>query len=200
MSTHKIISILQRGGVGVLPTDTLYGIVGSALNKKTVQRIYKLRKRNPKKPCIVLISSMFDVKIFSVRLGEKDPNILNKLWPGKVSIILPSKDKAFSYLHRGTKTIAFRLPRSKQLRALLKKTGPLIAPSANWEGERPAQTIKEAKKYFGDQVDFYVSAGRRLRMKPSTLVSLRDGKINVLREGAVNIRATVLFDTSKREG
>ncbi len=200
MSTNKIISILQQGGVGVLPTDTLYGIVGSALNKKTVQRIYKLRKRNPKKPCIVLISSMFDVKIFSVRLGEKDPNILNKLWPGKVSIILPSKDKAFSYLHRGTKTIAFRLPRSKQLRALLKKTGPLIAPSANWEGERPAQTIQEAKKYFGDQVDFYVSAGRRLRMKPSTLVSLRDGKINVLREGAVNIRATVLFDTSKREG
>ncbi len=187
MLLGEVSNILKRGGVGVLPTDTLYGIVGSALRRKTVERVYKLRKRNPKKPFIVLIGSMLDVQRFGVALDNKTSSALRVLWPGPVSVILPATQKRFTYLHRGTKTIAFRLPRSEALRQLLKKTGPLVAPSANREGEPPAKTIAGARAYFGEDVDFYVAGGRR-DAPPSTLIELRAGRAVVLRAGALSAR------------
>ena len=90
-----------------------------------------------------------------------------KFWPGKVSLIL-----------NGT---AFRLPKNKKLIEILKKTGPLVAPSTNIEGKKPAETITQAKKYFGDKVDFYVSGGT-LKSKPSALISInKKDEIKVLR-------------------
>lgn len=166
-----------------MPTDTLYGLVGSALNKKTVERIYKLKSRDPKKPMIVLIGSLHDLKFFGVR--HVSDTCLTPFWPGKVSVILPCSLPEFFYLHRGAKTLAFRLPKPKWLRDLLKRTGPLVAPSANPEGMKPAQNIKEARGYFGESVDFYIDAGK-LSGKPSTLIKIESKKMAVLRKGAVN--------------
>ena len=104
-----------------------------------------------------------------------------------MSVVLPCPAKEFSYLHLGTKTLAFRLPKSAKLQALLKKTGPLVAPSANPEGKKPAETIAEAKDYFGDKVGMYVSASKRYFGKPSTLLSFVGKRPKVLREGAVTI-------------
>jgi L-threonylcarbamoyladenylate synthase len=87
--------------------------------------------------------------------------------------------KSFYFLHRGNNTLAFRLPKKPDLIALLKKTGPLVAPSANPEGLIPATTIKAAKEYFGDQVDFYASG--RVSKKPSKIVALIEGSIKVIR-------------------
>jgi len=181
------IGILKNGGVGVMPTDTIYGIVGSALSERSVKRIYKLRKRSSKKPMIILIGSIKDLGLFKIKLSRKQRKILGKLWPGKVSVVLPCKGKKFYYLHRGTQTLAFRLPKPKWLTSVLKKTGPLVAPSANLEGEKPASTAKEAKKYFRWQADFYWEKGK-LNSKPSTLVSLKNGKVEILREGIRRIR------------
>lgn len=172
--------VLAAGGIGVLPTDTIYGIVGSALDKKSVARIYKLRRRNPKKPMVILIGSLEQLKLFGVRLDAQTKKLLKKLWPGKVSVILPCKSKKFTYLHRGTKTLAFRLPKPAWLQKLLRKIGPLVAPSANQEGKPPAKTIKEAKKYFGKLVDFYVDSGR-IFSRPSKLIKLKNSKIVILR-------------------
>lgn len=173
--------ILRRGGVGVLPTDTIYGIVGSALSKKSVERIYKIRRRNFKKPLIILINSIADLKNFKIKIDKNSRKILDKIWPGAVSVILPCPGEEFSYLHRGMKTLAFRLPKPQWLRCLLSKTGPLVAPSVNPEGLPSAKTIKEAKKYFGDGVDFYADTGR-LDKPPSTIISIKNGKIKVIRK------------------
>lgn len=183
----KIVEILLRGGVGVIPTDTLYGIVGSALNKKTIGRIYKLRRRNSRKPMIILVGSASDLEKFDVKLGARERKILNHFWPGKVSVILRCPSRKFRYLHRGTKTLAFRLPGSYRLIKLLANVGPLVAPSTNWEGNNPALTIREARRSFGKNIDFYLDAGRRIS-KPSTLAAIRDGRLNVLREGAVKVK------------
>lgn len=184
VSKKDVLRILNGGGVGVLPTDTLYGIVGSALSKKTVARIYKLRKRDPKKPCIILIGSVADVQMFGVQLEPRTSNILHKYWPGKVSIILPISHKSFitgqKYLHRGTNALAFRLPAKKSLRNLLVETGPIVAPSANPEGKPPARTVAEAKRYFGDRIDFYVDGGRILS-KPSIILRIRNGRVSAIR-------------------
>ncbi len=169
--------ILKNGGVVVLPTDTVYGIVGQALNKKTVERIYSLKERDTHKPFIILISSVKDLKTFSAEENQ----LMKKVWPGPVSIILPVKTKKF--LHRGTKSLAFRMPNHKKLKQLLKKTGPLVAPSANPQGEKPAETLKEAQLYFGNNVDLYISAGRRLKGKPSSLIAPSKNGATVVREG-----------------
>lgn len=190
-ATSFAAAILAAGGVGVLPTDTIYGIVGSTLNKKTVERIYRLRERSAKKPMIILISSLADLKLFGIALNKKEHALVRRVWPGKVSVVMPvargAAARKFAYLHRGTKSLAFRMPEPAWLRALLKKTGPLVAPSANLEGQPPAKTIGDAKKYFGANVEFYGNAGRRVS-KPSTIVALKDGAIVVLRKGAVKIK------------
>ncbi len=183
--TSSVIKVLKSGGIGVLPTDTIYGLVGSALNKKTVARIYKLRRRNPKKPMIVLIGSISDLKKFEIPLFYNSSPLLSKFWPGKVSIVLPCPSLKFEYLHRETKTLAFRFPKPKKFRDFLRKTGPLIAPSANLEGQPPAKTITEAQKYFGAKIDFYVNAGKK-NAKPSRLVKILDGKIIELRKWCYN--------------
>ncbi len=184
----NIINILRNDGIGVLPTDTLYGIVGSAFSKKAVERIYKIKGRNSKKPFIVLISSIKELNKFNIKLNKNIRNKILRLWPGKVSIIFPCRN--FRYLHRGTKSVAFRIPNNKKLIYILRKTGPLVAPSCNPEGEKPAETIKEARKYFGDKVDFYLNNGK-LKSKPSTIIEVKDDKIIIIRQGAVKISSSL---------
>lgn len=65
----NLINTLKEGGVAVMPTDTIYGIVGQALNKDTVLRIYNLKKRAPEKPCIILIGDIEQLKLFSINLS-----------------------------------------------------------------------------------------------------------------------------------
>jgi L-threonylcarbamoyladenylate synthase len=196
MKYVNFINILKFGGVGIFPTDTIYGIVGSALQPKTVERIYFWRKRDSGKPPIILASSARDIKKFGVMPDAATKKILSQVWPGKVSVVLPISPrrkqafKKFQHLHRGTGMLAFRVPKSAWLRKLLQKTGPLIAPSANFEGEPPALTIRAARKYFGKNVDFYADAGR-LVSKPSTLIKIEKGNVIVLREGAVKINSVL---------
>lgn len=182
----NIIKTLKKGGVGVLPTDTIYGVVGSVLNKKTIERIYQLKKRDLKKPMVIIISGIRDLKIFDIKVDKKFKKKLKKFWPDKVSIILPCHSEQFTYLHRGLESLAFRAPDLKWLRKILKKTGPLVATSANLEGEPPAETIKQAEEYFGDNVDFYVDIGR-IDKQASTLIEIKDSNVEIKREGAVKI-------------
>ncbi|MFH1161836.1 MAG: L-threonylcarbamoyladenylate synthase [Candidatus Jorgensenbacteria bacterium] len=171
MIDKKLIAVIKKGGVGVMPTDTIYGLVGSALLPKTVERIYRLRKRNPKKPVIVLIADLRDLVRFGIKLEPRVKTFLWKIWPGPYSVVLPCPSKKFAYLHRGTETLAVRLPKPQWLRTLLKATGSLVAPSANPQGKLPARTVAEAKKYFGERVDFYVHGAAH--DTPSTLLEVK---------------------------
>ncbi|MEK7080792.1 MAG: L-threonylcarbamoyladenylate synthase [Patescibacteria group bacterium] len=187
----NLINALQRNDVVIMPTDTLYGLVGKALNSSTVERIYNLKKRALKKPCIILIGNVNQLEKFSIVLSEEQKSTLQKYWsfdftqdlrPSPTSIVLDCPGKSLSYLHRGTKTLAFRVPSPETLRNLLLKVGPLIAPSANPDGLPPAQNISEAQKYFGDLVDLYIDGGE-INNKHSKLIKLhKDGSISILRE------------------
>ena len=164
-----------------MPTDTLYGIVAAARNKEAVERVYRIRKRSPEKPSIILIASLADLSLFSIRLSVRMKHLVSRFWPGPVSIILPCTAQKYSYLHRGTKTLAIRLPNSQPLRALIVQTGPLIAPSANPEGEPPATTSARARKYFGSSVDCYVDGGKK-ESAPSSIIGMRGNSITVIRD------------------
>jgi L-threonylcarbamoyladenylate synthase len=179
---NNLVRILKNGGVAVMPTDTIYGLVGSALNVPAVNRIYNLKKRKPEKPCIILIGNIDELSKFSVFLDEAKKSKLAEFWPGRVSIIFDCADESLAYLHRGSKTLAFRLPAPEELRDLLLKTGPLVAPSTNLEGMPPAKNISEAKNYFDGSVDLYVDGGN-IDGKASKLIKLhKDGTVDILRE------------------
>lgn len=163
-----IAGLLRNGGVGVIRTDTIYGIVASAHDETAVRRVFTIKQRTPTKPPISLISN------FHHLYDEYDPQtiaLLEQYWPGKNTFILPSTNGP-AWLTRGTGTVSYRLPDVLELRSLIDQTGPLIAPSANPEGAKPAATIKEAQAYFKEAVDFYVDGGQVTDSTPSRIYRL----------------------------
>jgi L-threonylcarbamoyladenylate synthase len=135
---------------------------------------------------IVLISSFADLKKFNIRLKKWQETVLKKFWPSvKASFILPLQDQEFAYLHRNSKTLAFRFPKNDTLSKILSVSGPIVAPSANWEGHPPAKTAKEAKKYFKNSI-FYLNKGR-LNGKASAIINLTTkNSTQLVRTGCLN--------------
>ena len=133
----------------------------------------------------------FDLIKFSINLSHEQNNKIKEYWSfdktqgfqsRPTSIVFDCTDQKLFYLHRGTQALAFRLPAQQGLRDLLKKTGPLIAPSANLEGLSPANNIYEAKNYFHELVDLYIDGGER-NGNPSKVIKLhKDGSALILRE------------------
>jgi L-threonylcarbamoyladenylate synthase len=174
----EIARILTSGGVGVLRTDTLYGIVAKADDEAAVRRVYALKGRDDDKSPIVLIA---DIDQLFEKLPESHREYVGQVWPGPVSVIIPSL-KAPTWIRRGNDSVAYRMPDDADLRKLLAVTGPLIAPSANPQGMQPAMNVREAKYYFGTNVDFYVDQGTVESREPSRLVCLEpDGEVTRLR-------------------
>ena len=176
---QEAASRLSEGEAGVIPTDTLYGIVGSALKPATVERVYDLRRRERDKPMIVLIGAWSDLDRFQIELPVRAQNLFKRVWPGAVSVIVPVLSSEWRYLHRGTQSVAFRMPAKPELHDLLVSAGPLVAPSANLAGQAPALTVHEAEAYFGDAA-FYLDGGR-LDNPPSALVDARADPPRILR-------------------
>jgi L-threonylcarbamoyladenylate synthase len=180
MDTNKaLIDELKNGGIAVIPTDTLYGIVASALIPSAVENVYRLRRRNPAKPCIILIADKSQLSLLGIDVDPVQEELIDSYWPGPVSIILPTT-KDCEYLHRDTKTLAIRMPNNRNLRELIRQTGPLIAPSANHEGLPPAQSLSEAHTYFGSEVAIYIDGGTK-NGAPSGLIDLSQTPPLILR-------------------
>lgn len=160
---------IKKGAVGVIPTDTIYGIVASALDENAVDKVYSLKLRDPDKPFIILLGSPADMEKFGV--AAEAIVKANSYWPGATSLIVPVKGEQWRYLHRGTYSLAFRVPELPWLRKLLQASGAIVAPSANPEGQVPAKNINEAREYFGSEADFYLDGGD-LGGEASKIISL----------------------------
>ena len=193
--SEEIIQSLRMGEIGIIPTDTIYGVVGSALSPEVVERIYRVRGRDADKPMSILIAAIEEVARFGIVLHDEDRELLARYWPGKISIVFPIAPgisgvtaalQNYQYLHRGTGTLCFRVPGDDALRQVLREIGPLVAPSANPPEQPPALNIDEARNYFGDRVDFYLDAGH-LESAPSTVAWLTADGLIVKRQGAVTV-------------
>jgi L-threonylcarbamoyladenylate synthase len=170
---------LAAGEVGVIPTDTIYGVVASAVQPSSVERIYSLRRRERDKPLIVLFGDMDQLQQMGVALTDRIQDLCLRVWPGPVSLVVDLPHDEYAYLHRGTRSLALRMPAKPELKELLAEVGPLVAPSANIAGEAPSLTIAEAYAYFGDEV-WYVDEGQ-LEHAASALVDVRGSEPRILR-------------------
>lgn len=178
-----VAKLLMAGAVGIIPTDTVYGIVARATNHEAVTRLYSLKKgRN--RPGTVIATSI--EQLVDLGLKKRYLNAVKDIWPAAVSVIIPCDDK-LSYLHLGTYGLAVRIPSKEDVAKLLKETGPLLTTSANKTGEPTAINISQAKAYFGDLVDFYVDGGKVTSL-PSTIIRVVDDEVDIIRQGDISLK------------
>lgn len=136
----KAITVLKRGGVVICPTDTVYGFLADAGNKKAVTKIYKIKKRPKAKPLPVFVSGIKMAKEIA-DIDSKREKVLKKYWPGAYTFVLPKKNGG---------NIALRMPKSAFLLKLMKKLGkPLAQTSANISGQEPLNSAEQIMATFG---------------------------------------------------
>lgn len=163
----KITQVLADGGVAVVRTDTIYGIIARASKKRAVEKVYEVKHRDPSKQCIILIPGSGSVREHSATIAKYSA-------PDQppTSVVVPVTNE-HEWLLRGGDSLAYRVVRDEFLKKVVQAVGPVIAPSANPEGLPPARTIEEAKAYFGDQVDVYIDGGEVLEdVQPSRIIQV----------------------------
>lgn len=183
ISREEAIIKLQSGAVGVIPTDTVYGIVARAGDEQAVTRMYALKNRE-NKPGTLIAASIEQLEELGIK--HRYLSAVKQYWPNPLSIVTPT-GPILSYLHQGKYSLAIRIPADKNVQAILEKTGPLATSSANHPGKTPAETVEAAYEYFGEDVDFYLDGGDLSGREASTVIRIIDDAIEVLRQGAVKI-------------
>ena len=189
----KAMKVIRQGGVIVCPTDTVYGLIADAKNKKAVKKIFKIKKRKEEKPIPIFVRDLKMAKSL-VLINKFQEKLLKKVWPGKVTVLLKAKKltkKIFpKSIISSENKIGLRIPNYKFLNILLEKLNfPLTGTSANISGKPPSTKIKEVLNQFfltktgGRLPDLILDAGNLKFSRPSTVVDLTNLKI--LRDGAV---------------
>ena len=184
ISDPELVRLLSGGGVGVLPTDTLYGLVCRAEDQEAVTRLYALKHRESK-PGTVIAANVAQLKV----LGLVDESLARAIpqWPGPLSILIAATEQS-SYITQGLPELACRvISGPAELITLLEQVGPLLTSSANQPGEPVAATVDQAMGYFEDNIDFYVDGGDFSDALPSTLIKLGPDGPEILRQGAGKI-------------
>lgn len=177
------IDLLKRGKVVICPTDTVYGLICDANNKKAVARLFKIKKRPKNKPILVFVKDIKMAKELAY-ISKNQGKFLKKVWPGKVTVVLKRKVQSAKLKIYGVnkKTVALRIPNHKVISYLLSVIGlPLTGTSANISGKPASTKIKEVLKQFpfrhgsgqGEyQPDLVIDAGNLPRSKPSKVIDL----------------------------
>jgi len=188
---NKAISALKKGGVVICPTDTVYGFLADASNKKAVEKIYKIKKRLKSKPLPIFVKDLTMAKGLA-EISKEQEKIIKKYWPGKYTFVLKCKSqnpnlkvkvKNRKLYGVAKDTIAIRIPKHKFLNELLKKINrPLVQTSVNISGREVLRTIEDIKKSFREQKEVLIIDGGNLKKsKPSAIMGLTSPKLIKLR-------------------
>ncbi len=175
--------LLRKGNIVCSPTDTLYGLLGHALNNKAVQKVYEIKRRTPEKPLILLFPSVEKAEEFGILIPKHLRKGILSITPERITFVVPLSENSPLREIFNREDVAFRIPKDSFLLSLLEKISPLFAPSANPQGLSPANSCEECKSYFGNKVEYCIE-GRTLGT-PSTIVSLIRGLPELVREGTV---------------
>ena len=190
-SVEKTVQILKKGGICILPTDTVYGFSGIVGTKNfqpqnpTDVKIREIKGRSETKPLIQLIAKPEDIKLYT---SDSIPQKLLDKWPGALTIIVHTKEDAPLSDQAKLPTIAFRCPGDQWIRQVIQETGaPIYSTSVNRSGQPVLDEESAIAEEFVKEVDLIVNDGDKKGALPSTLVSLQEGQIKILRQGSVKI-------------
>ena len=192
----QIKEVLLNGGIVAVPTDTVYGLICDATNEKAVKKVYQLKRRDLAKPIGIFvkdklsISNIVDLNKVSDNVVEKANEYMDKYWPGALTIIFPKEEKTLEYINLQTKTsVAIRVPKVELLLKLMEEIDfPLAQTSCNVTNEKPYYKKIDIENNM--KVDYVTDYGIELlsvELISSTIISILDGDIKIIRKGIVDI-------------
>ena len=190
-SMDKILSeverILRSGGVVVVPTDTVYGLVGRADREEAIKKIFTIKKRPQEKAFPIFVKDIAAALKFAY-ISDKKAKFLGKVWPGPVTVVFHHKEKLPGLLTGGKDTVGIRIPNSQFLLELLARLKfPLVQTSANISDQPPAKNLKEVSRYFKNkkmQPNLIIEGGQA-EGKASVVIDFTRNEPIVLRTGIV---------------
>jgi L-threonylcarbamoyladenylate synthase len=180
------VDILKAGGIVAFPTDTVYGIAAMPFDKKSVRKLYNIKKREKNKPVALLISSKKTAAKFAANIPSKARKLMSGYWPGPLTLIFKKKRSVPDFLTAGLPSIGIRMPKNRVALELIRKAGGALAvTSANISGKKPAVSAGQVKKLKG--IDLIIEGGKCKIGVPSAVIAVSGGKLQVLRKGSVKI-------------
>jgi L-threonylcarbamoyladenylate synthase len=177
--------IVARGGLLVLPTDTLYGLGCDPFNASAVQALFAAKGRGRDLPLPVLVHNWRQAVGLVEDVTEQAQALIAAWWPGPLTLVLREAAGIGWDLGESRGTVAVRMPKQTFALALIQRTGPLAVSSANRSGEQSPRTIPGIVEQLGDQVEVFFDAGPAGEGPASTIVDLSGTRPRMLREGAI---------------
>jgi len=170
--------IVRKGGVIVFPTETVYGIGASALNKKAVKKIFKIKNRPARKPLGLFVAQKSQLKLLVKEVPKVARKLIQKYWPGPLTLIFKDKQG---------KTIGIRMPDHPVILKILKMIKvPMVQTSANKSGQPAPQTVKEVIRQLGRQkINLILDGGPTKLGVASTVIDVTQKPPKILRKGAL---------------
>lgn len=186
---NKAVEILKQGGIVIFPTDTAFGIGCRMDNKDSVERLFSIRKRPQSQATPVLFNSIEMMKDYLLDIPkEVKEKLMDKYWPGALTIILPCKtDRVFNLIRGNSNNMGVRIPNDDNLISIIEKLGVgILGPSANFHGKPTSYSFDDLDSELVSLVDYVVEGKGKLR-KVSTVIDCSVVPWNIIREGAVKL-------------
>jgi tRNA threonylcarbamoyl adenosine modification protein (Sua5/YciO/YrdC/YwlC family) len=169
---------LSKGGLVIIPTETVYGIAADMRNKKAIKRLYKIKQRSENKPFSLHIDNKEKVEDFAVGLDRLAFKLIDRFWPGPLTLVLAGRD---------SNTVGLRMPDNNIALRLIAAVGvPLVCPSANLSGRPAPANFDEAIKDLGNKVNMAIDAGKTRFGIESSVVDLTQTPFIIQRQGAIS--------------
>lgn len=180
--------VIKNGGTVAFPTETVYGLGADALNPAAVKKIFRAKGRPSDNPLIVHIADIDDLKLIAKRPPESALALINKFWPGPLTIILKRKKVVPDIVTGGLDTVAVRMPDNRIALSLIRKSGaPLVAPSANLSG-RPSPTgARDVAADLSGKIDMIIDGGKTRIGIESTVMDMTTRPPVLLRPGGLPV-------------
>ncbi|MFA7032446.1 MAG: L-threonylcarbamoyladenylate synthase [Bacilli bacterium] len=181
---------LLHHGVVAFPTETVMGLGVVYDDKEAYDRLNIIKHRPEDRPYTMMLAYPYQIEEYAI-VSLMAQKIIKAFIPGSITLLLPAKDNLPLWVTHGSGVIGVRVPTNVEALLLLKSVGvPLLVPSANRSGEKPAYTSEEVKTIFGDELDYIVS-GKAISEMPSTIVDLTSSTIKIVRQGPITIEQIV---------
>lgn len=181
MNIDKICDVITSSGLVISPTDTIYGIMGDALNEDVIRKIFLVKKRDFSKPLIVLMDSIDMVLEYTEELTEKELLLLNNIVG--VTVILKKNNKISNLITANSDYVGIRIPDNKDLIEIIRKVGrPIVSTSANISDECVITDVSLLEPELVKEID-YIFDGGEIYSEASSVISLKDDKLVIFREG-----------------
>ena len=186
---REAVSVLRRGDLAVLPTDTVYGIAADAFSPPAVDRLLTAKGRGRDMPVPVLVGAWRGLDGLADHVTPDMRSLVEAFWPGPLTVIVRAATSLAWDLGETRGTVAVRMPLHPVTLAVLAETGPLAVSSANRTGMPPATDAAQAQEQLGSSVAVYLEAGSSGDAVPSTIVDLTGERPQVRRAGALDLEA-----------